>query len=366
MARTELVAAFLRSLVVAALALALGSCVDDPPVTPPGPIADSAGSGVLVVNEGVWFQDNATLTLYRPADRTVVQDFFARRNPGERLGDTGNDIVVRGNRAYIVVSTSQNIEVVDLPSGASRGHVRIGRRDPRKLAFVDDSTAYVTLLDDDEIVRFDPRTLTVVGSTHVGPAPEGIAAVGRRLFVANSGYGYLRRTEPKAGTVSVVDVATGEETALLAPGPNPVGVRGDSLRGLVYVLYGMPGADSSGGVVAFDAATLREVRRWEVRGAGVAGEMALDAERGLVYAIDGTGNLVRIDVRTSAAPTRLLAEPPSRLGFYGVGVSPLDGAIYASVVTSYTLPGSVLVLERDGAVRDRFDAGLNPCTFGFF
>jgi DNA-binding beta-propeller fold protein YncE len=353
---------------LAALAIlaAAAGCVEDPPVTPPGDINGDSLRGVLVVNEGLQGQDNSTLTFHDPATGETVQDFFARRNPGLRLGDTGNDIDIRNDRAYIVVSRSQNIEVLELPSGRSLGRIRIGGGDPRKLAIVDDSTGFVTLFSD-EVVRVDLRRFTVGARAPVGPAPEGLAAIAGRVFVANSGMGFLRQREPKAGTVSVLDARTGGETALLHPGPNPQSLLADTARGLVLVQYGMPDADSLGGVVAYDALTLAEVRRWSVRGAGVAGEMALDAERGLLYVVDGEGSLVRIAVSSPAGPQRfLLQSPPSRLGFYGVGVSPTDGAIYASYVTSYVLPGAVIVYERDGRLRGRFDAGLNPSSFGFF
>lgn len=348
------------------IAMTIMGCVADPSLTPPASIDTVSLRGVLVVNEGLRFQDNSTLTLYDPKSRSAVQDFFARQNPGMRIGDTGNGIVVWKGRAYVVVTTSQNIEVIDLPSGKSVGRIRIGHGDPRKLAIVDDSTAYVTLLSD-EVVRVDPQSFVVGPRTSVGPAPEGIAAIGGQLFVANSGYGFLRRNEPKAATVSVIDARSGTETAVLVPGPNPVAVHADTVRGRVYVLYGMPHADSTGGVVAFDASTLEEVARWSIPGAGVAGEMALDSRLGRLYVVDGGGDLSRIDVASVAPAERFVAGgPPSRLGYYGIGVSPVDGTIYASYVTNYSLPGLVVVIDQDGRVRDRFDAGLNPSSFGFY
>lgn len=357
---------FARAL-IAAVAIACSSCVTDPVVIIDPPDMGHADHGVLIVNEGLRFQDNSTVSRYDPESRELSLDFFARQNPGERIGDTGNSVVVWNGSAYVVVTTSQNIEVFDLPSGRSRGRVRIGDGDPRELVIVDDSTAFVTVVQRDEVVRFDPRTRAAGASTSVGPAPEGIAALHGRLFVANSGYGFLRRNEPKAGTVSVIDAQSGRETNLLMPGPNPVAVVADATRGLVYVQYGMPHADSSGGVVAYDADDLKEVRRWMVTGAGVAGEIALDEARGMMYAVDGTGGLVRFAVNSNTAPEPFGNERPETvLGFYGLGVSPGDGTIYASYVTNYSLPGVVLVIARSGETTDRFSVGLNPGSFGFF
>jgi hypothetical protein len=356
-----------RAVAILLAALTLAACVGDPPVAQPPPVDTDSLHGVIVVNEGVWGQDNATLTFFDPLAGVALQDFFARQNPGERLGDTGNDILVDGDRAYVPVTTSQNVEVIALPSARSLGRVRIASGDPREVAIVDDSTAYVSLLAADAIIRFDPRTLVTGARTPVGPAPEGIAALGGRVFVANSGLGFFRRSEPGAGTLSVIDAATGLETTRLAVGANPVAVESDARRGRIYLLYGMPFADSIGGVIAIDASTLDEVGRWMVRGAGVAGEMAVDEERGLIYVVDGDGDLVRIASSTNESPVRFLAHrPPTTLGYYGVGVSPVDGTIYASAVRGYTVPARVHIFSRDGAPRGTFDAGLNPSGFGFF
>ena len=349
-----------------AMTLLLASCVADPDQTTP-PLDGMVAHGVVVVNEGLHYQDNSSLTLYEPGARTVVQDWFARANPGQRLGDTGNDIVVRGDVAYVVVSTSQNIEVVELSSGRSRGRVRVGGGDPRKLAFVNDSVAYVTLLEGDAVLRFDPRALAT-GSRHdVGPAPEGIVALRGRMFVANSGKGNLRRREPKAGTVSVLSANDGSEMMLLTPGPNPVAIEADTARGIVYVQWGMPHADSAGGVVAYDAGSLLELGRWTVTGCGVAGAMALDAVRSVMYIVTGDGALSRIDLASGDSARHFAAtSPPSPLGFYGIGVAQADGRVYASSVTHFSLPATVVVFDRDGSRLDAFEAGLNPSSFGFF
>ncbi|MBC8146297.1 MAG: hypothetical protein H7X80_11990 [bacterium] len=359
---------YCRALAIIAIISTMASaCVTDPVVTIDPPDSTHIAHGVLIVNEGLRFQDNATLTRYDPVSNDVVPDFFARQNPGERLGDTGNGIIVWNGVAYVVVSTSQNIEAIALPSGQSLGRVRIGEGEPREIVIVNDSTGFVTLLQSDAVVRFDPRTLTVGSKTNVGPAPEGIAVAKGRLFVANSGYGFLRRNEPKAGTVSVIDVMSGTETGTLVAGPNPVAVLADTTRGVVYVQYGMPHADSAGGVVAYDASSLLETARWSVRGAGVAGEIALDVARRTLYIIDGTGALARFRVDENTIAEHFTTEQPATvLGFYGIGVSQITGTVYASYVTDFSHAGVVLLIAPTGETQRRFTAGLNPGSFGFY
>src|SRR5438067_805884 len=74
-------------------------CVSNP-VVPPATGQNAAPHGAIVVNEGLFGHDNSTLTVYDPVGGGMIQDFYAQKNPGLRLGDTGNDIVVWGGRAY--------------------------------------------------------------------------------------------------------------------------------------------------------------------------------------------------------------------------------------------------------------------------
>jgi outer membrane protein assembly factor BamB len=323
---------------------------------------------VLVVNEGLLRQDNSTLTFYDPAAGIARQDYFALKNPGMRLGDTGNDITIRGGHAYIPVTTSQNVEVLELPSGRSLGRVHIeGDGGPREVAIADDSTAFVTLVNGDAVVQFNPLTLAVGRRIPVGPAPEGVAVAGGHLFVANSGYGALRQSEPEAGTVSVIDLRDGGLRGHLQPGPNPTAMYYAAATGRLYVVYGMPDLDSIGGVVEYDAATLNLTHRWPIRGVGVAQGIAFDEGRMLGYVI-GTEGIYRLHLQDTASKATLLVPSSgiNALGFYSIGVAPGDGDLYVGYSRGFTVPGEVALFTREGVRTGGFQAALNPGAFGFY
>jgi DNA-binding beta-propeller fold protein YncE len=348
--------------------LLLAGCIADPVTPGDQPVTTDSLHGVLVVNEGLLRQDNSTLTFYDPATNTARQDYFALKNPGMRLGDTGNDITIRGSRAYITVTTSQNVEVLDLPSGRSLGRAHVdGDGGPREVAIADDSTAFVTLVNGDAVVEFNPLTLAVGRRISVGPAPEGVAVAGERLFVANSGYGALRQSEPQAGTVSVIDLGDGGLRGHLGPGPNPTAMHYSAATGRLYVVYGMPDLDSMGGIVAYDAATLNQTGRWQVRGAGVAQGIAFDEGRMVGYVI-GTGGIYRFDLQDTTRKATLLVSSSgiNELGFYSIGVAPGDGDLYVGYSRGFTVPGEVAVFPREGVRKGGFAAGLNPGAFGFY
>jgi DNA-binding beta-propeller fold protein YncE len=315
------------------------------------------------VNEGVWFQDNASLTKYDPATGSAVQDYFAFANPGRRLGDLGNDIVIWKSRAYITVTTSQTIEVLELPSGRSLGRIILpAGSDPRSVVIVDDSTGFVTNLKDDSVVEIDPTALTLGRRIAVGPSPEGIAAVDSLIYVANSGYGILRQEEPGAGTLSVIDIRTGVVRDTVRIGENPQSVRYLRSTRTLYVLYGLP--ESPGGVAELDPNTLQVGRRWPID--GTRDQIAVDSAHGILYAI-GTEGIWRIDpTAAGSSPTLLLASRGyTDLGFYAVGLAPL-GDLYIGYTRGFTIPGSALVVDRQGNVTATFATGLNPGAFGSY
>ena len=116
-------------LLLALIGIIVSGCVSDPVVSGLPPSSDDSVHGVFVVNEGLRRQDNSTLTFYDPNENVAVQDYFAVKNPGLRLGDTGNDILIDGDKAYVTMTESHNIEVMALPSLApsSRALWVVGR-----------------------------------------------------------------------------------------------------------------------------------------------------------------------------------------------------------------------------------------------
>lgn len=354
--------ALLLTLALLAAALQAG-CVADPA----GPAPPSGGSatlhGVIVVNEGLWRQDNSTLTLFDPSSGTAVQDYFAASNPGLRLGDTGNDIVIRNGRAYIAVTTSQTVEVLEVGTGRSLGRVLLpANTDPRRLAIASDSVGYVTGSRDDGVTEFNPTTCAIRRRFSVGPAPEGIAADAGRVFVANSGYGTFRQSEPKASTISVLDSATGAEIALLPSISNPMTLHVG--RGNLYALARAILPDSAGALVEIDLGTLKERRRWPLI---MPSLVAFDDAAGFAYVVCSAG-IEMIDLGAqSANPTPIVpATSWSGAKFYSVGVAAATGEVYVGNARDYTTPGEIMIFGRDGVLKGRFPCGLNPGSYGFY
>lgn len=355
------------------LALLLIGCVADPQPENRDDLFD-ADRAAVILNEGLWRMDNASLTLYEPESDRTVQGWFASVNPGERIGDTGNGLHVRGDRLYVVLSESETIEVIELPSGLSLGRLHLPTGcSPRAVTFADEATAWVSCLDDDAVYRWDPTRLEETGRYGVGPAPEGVAVAAGRLFVANSGLGALRSDEEGAGVVAVLDAITGAPVGTVDVGGNLGRLWYLPGTGYLYLQVSATLPDTTrGSIVELDPVTLEVRRRWRVPGLWAA---TVDPVATEAFAMTHRG-LYRMDLSESnftndpTPPELLIPGPFSTLTDevpHSLGVDPVTGQIYVGMARGYfQAPGRVDRYGRDGTLLGSFDVGLNPVAIGFW
>lgn len=143
--------------------------------------------GILIVNEGLWQQNNSTLTYYNPITQLVQRDVFYTVN-NQILGDTANDLIKIGDTLFIVVSTSNTLYKLDaktlkiiqtlvIPNGG----------DLRKIVYINPQKAYVSALTGQKVWIINPTTLEVLGSFYVS-FPEEMAVLNGKLYITQSNY----------------------------------------------------------------------------------------------------------------------------------------------------------------------------------
>jgi len=190
-------------------------------------------SGLYILNSGNKGANNATLSFYNLEDGTVVSDIFKQKN-NRGLGDTGQDILIYGNKMYISVTNSQTIEVTDL-EGKSLKQIKATQK-PRSLAS-HNGKVYVTLFDG-YVGRVDTTSLEIDKTIQVGRNPEQIVVANNKLYVANSG-GMDYNTEIGYDkTVSVIDIPSFTETKKLDVIMNPCNLAVDNQENVYLVSMG--------------------------------------------------------------------------------------------------------------------------------
>lgn len=325
---------------------------------PPEDAVDSAridGPGTFVLCEGVWRQDNATLC-YIGDNGVRVGDVVRAVNTDLRLGDTGSDLLIRGDTMWVVVSTSRSIEMFHRRSGLWLGRLRFDDlREPYKMAFVNDSVAVCTFLNDASIAEFNARRLSVrVARADVGPAPEGIAVVGGRIYVANSGLGDLRKGEKGAGTVAVLDASDLAVVDTIADLPNVQSIIADPRASRIWVTYrSYPSQpDVPGGIVAYDLTQRRIASRYQfssVKGA------CIDQRSGTVYVMHGEG----ISAIRSSVVSTVMKRPDSEV-WYGLGFDARTSRLLIGNARTYVTSGELVIADTTGVVIRRHEVGINP------
>lgn len=343
-------------------AVLLHACVPVP--TEPDPITTPLEQpGFFVVNEGLWRQDNATLSFVR-LDGNVDANVVASRNQGLRLGDTGTDILVRGDSVYVIASTSRSIEVYHRRTGVWQTRIRFDAgREPYRFARVNDAIALVTMLNVDAISEINLRSCSIrIVAAPVGPAPEGMCVLNRTVYVANSGLGDLRRQEAGASTVSMLDISDLQQVGTIDGLPNVMLCVADAPRNRVWILYRhyVSQPDSLGGIVQWDPLQKRIVQH--VRFAMPRG-LVVDPRDGHVYVLHRDG----IDAYTPQTQTReRIATHASSMGndiWYSLGWWASQSCLLVGNARSYVTDGEVVIMETDGRIRLRAQVGLNPTAY---
>ncbi len=166
----------------------LGSCIKAPQEELYTEPKTTNSQKLLVLNEGLYQQNNTELSLIDIQDSTIQNNYFHHLS-GNSLGDTGNDMKRYGDKIYIVVYSSSKIEVISKDSLKYIATIPMFHNDkargPRSLAF-HENHIWVTTYDGFAIA-YDTVGFNKVHEVKVGRNPEGIAVANNKLFVANSG-----------------------------------------------------------------------------------------------------------------------------------------------------------------------------------
>ena len=201
--------------------------------------------GMYLLNEGNMGSNKSSLDYLDLSgnDETVhyYRNIYSERNPNTvmALGDVGNDCQIYGSRLWLVINCSNKVEVANASDA-----VRIGKVDIPNCRYVSfkDRYAYVSSYVGSvysgsssplgSVYKVDTLSLQKVDSCTVGYQPEEMAIINNQLYVANSG-GYQGMTgQGYESTVSVIDLATMQETDKIVVAPNLHHVKADKYNQL--------------------------------------------------------------------------------------------------------------------------------------
>ena len=147
------------------------------------------------------------------------------------VGKWSADIKVWGDKAYVVNTGDNNVQIIDLESLTEIGVIDVGDgTGPEKIGFVSDEKAYVSCLNINSVKVIDLATGQATKSIEVGRGPWGVAVAGQKVYVCNTAYDFATNSYG-AGTVSVIDSSTDAviKTIDVELNPTEVAVSGSKL-----------------------------------------------------------------------------------------------------------------------------------------
>ncbi|MBQ4279494.1 MAG: YncE family protein [Rikenellaceae bacterium] len=353
----------MKKIFLFAAALLAFACAKDGGNGDPG---FNLGTGVFVCNQGTFTSDDASLSFYDPAGKTVVKDLFYDAN-GFPLGNVCQSMAIRGNEGFVVVNNSGKVQVINTTTGRWIATID-GLTSPRYVHFVSDTKAYVSDMYSKSITVINPQTHKVTGSILAGRGTEQMAQWGDYVFAASYSYNnQIYRIDTRRD--EVVDSVT------VAKQPNSVAM---DRNGKLWVLSdggydGSPYGQEMAALTRIDAATftVEQVFPFTSMDASPTG-LTMNGTRDVLYYVNGSWNqsaaFSRGVFRMNVTATELPADPFIPEGthlFFGLGVHPATSEVYVSDALDYQQAGIIYRYNTSGALVDEFRTAICPGAFCF-
>ena len=308
----------------------------------------------FVLTEGSMNKNNSHLFLLDPTtDKPYASDIYETQN-GEKLGDTGNDMVALDGNVYVVVNVSKRLLKLN-GAGVKQAEYKFDDKlgEPRYACALD-GKIYVTSYGG-YVSRFNASDLKLEASVKVDDNPEEIVAEGGKLYCVNSGYG-------DGKTISVIDVKKFDkaESVEIVADPQRI-VEGN---GRLYVLAGSPSYnpaayDYSTGVYTYDP----QAKKCEY----IANATKIFASGDNLYYTNSTSadwvhyttTFSVYNAGTKKSSEWKLNNIPAAVAsttVYMIEQNPYDGTFYIGY-TDYATNSTVCHFDAQGNYKDSFDAG---------
>ncbi len=188
------------------------SCKKDPI---PEIVQPAYENGIICMNEGLFQQNNATLSYYSNDSSKVISNVFSTVN-GRGLGDTANDMITYffQGKPYIAIAVdvSSQVEIIDAFTLNSVKQIGIfngtSAREPRSLKQHNNHLYSINF--DGTVTVIDLSNNSITTTLVCGQNPERSEIIDNQLFVTNSGG---LNSPDYDNTITVIDLTSNTVTS---------------------------------------------------------------------------------------------------------------------------------------------------------
>lgn len=313
---------------------------------------------IWVLNEGVWNMNNGSITAYNTSTNERVADIYSSANNGQQLGDLPNDILRYGSKVYVVVGTSNQIDVLDAQTCVSIKQISVTTSgtasQPRQIAY-HNGKVYVCCFDG-SVVKMDTASLVIEAVAKAGRNPDGICVSNNKLYVSNSGGLDFPNYDT---TVSVFDLGTFTKIKDIPVRLNPGQMKTDK-NGNIYVVSNGNYNDISSCLQRINSTTdeVEKVFEIEISGFDIYNELLYFYSQDY---ISGSVSYQVLDILTgNVANTTFISGSSLPKTPNGISIHPSTGDIYIFDALDYTSTGEVYCFDKNGNKKFQFEAGIIP------
>jgi DNA-binding beta-propeller fold protein YncE len=330
--------------------LTIFSCEKNPPPAPEVP--EKYDQGVLILNEGLYNQNNATLSFFD--GQTSYQDVFQSEN-NRGLGDVANDFEAYSiaGRDFVImaIDLSSQIEIIDRYTLKSVAQIPLfdgtNAREPRRV-LVKGFYAYVCNFDG-TVAVVDLITNQVIKLIEVGANPDGMVLVKDKLYVSNSGG---LQYPVYDSTMSVINTGSNTVETSFKTRINCTEMVVDG-QDEIYLVSNGNYDDIAPALLRIDTETnaILNEYAWDVSSLTIL-------ENWLYFYNGDTKNLQRMDTNTEEVETSFSIDLSGFETFYGFHIDPIAERIYCVDANGYVNSSTVSVFTLNGDQLFDFQAGL--------
>ena len=342
----------MKTLALLLLAISVASCKKDPI---PAPEVSIYKNGILCMNEGLFQQNNATLSYYNLESNKTNLNQFSTIN-GRGLGDTANDMIeyTYSGHQYIAIAVdvSSQIEIIDAITWESKKQIPIfngtSAREPRALKYHDNFLYSINF--DGTVTKIDLNTLTIISSINCGLNPENAAIVDNKMYVVNSGG---LNSPNYDNTISVIDMNSFTVSSTFNTDINCASIIKDSQDELYLI--------SRGNYSTIDPKLLRvNTSNNTLEQSFTINLTSFTYHNELIYYYDNSDQGIHtFNTITETINSNILIDCSNFQNIYGIYIDDSKELIYLVDANGYTNSSIIRCYSMVGVFMYEFTAGLN-------
>jgi|GEM_PF-2792601 len=345
------------------LPLIISSCSDDDKNDAGNGLPNlESGNYLYVLNQGGWKANNASLSLVNLDKNTVTSQFFEALN-NFNLGDVAEKIIKYENKAFISVSGSDIVKIINLQNGESLGSITLSKSTfPKRLKIVD-NTLFVCGLDSNKIYTYDLDNYNLLGEYETGPNPEDFEIYNNKIYVLNSAKGVVG--VENGATLYIIDLNS-SETVKVSTKFNPSNIEIDETNNKYYISNIGKWDDTENkmvgqGISEYNLIDNSFVNSWEIENSG-----RIEFNNNTLYVLSDLGvwgNSTLYEFKGGTA-TKLIEKPEKFTAFNNFEIH--GDKIIMFDVQDYQSDGNIYIYDDYYQLENSYSAGIIPNSALFY